>query len=102
MGLIRKEKKMLTVIRSSYLDLEIIDDAALKCEECGVCFVYSDKSKLEENAVVRDVRSFGQKTATDNQIDFRTAYLVWIHWIGVFLISGYLSYARNLEDYYDT
>ena len=30
MGLIRKEKKMFTVIRSSYLNLEIIDDAALK------------------------------------------------------------------------
>ena len=40
---------MFTVIRSSYLNLEIIDDAALKCEECGVSFVYSDKSKLEEN-----------------------------------------------------
>ena len=58
-GLIRKEKKMFTVIRSSYLNLEIIDDAALKCEECGVSFVYSDKSKLEENTVVRGVRSFG-------------------------------------------
>ena len=59
MGLIRKDKKMFTVIRSSYLNLEIIDDAALKCEECGVSFVYSDKSKLEENTVVRGVRSFG-------------------------------------------
>lgn len=50
---------MFTVIRSSYLNLEIIDDTALKCEECGVSFVYSDKSKLEENTVVRGVRSFG-------------------------------------------
>ena len=50
---------MFTVSRSSYLNLEIIDDAALKWEECGVSFVYSDKSKLEENTVVRGVRSFG-------------------------------------------
>jgi len=51
-----KEKRMFTAIRSSYLYLESLKNAALDYEkEWGFSFVYSDKNKLEGNAVVMDV-----------------------------------------------
>lgn len=55
-----KEKRMFTAIRSSYLFiylyLESLKNAALDYEkEWGFSFVYSDKNKLEGNAVVMDV-----------------------------------------------
>lgn len=54
-----KEKRMFTAIRSSYLYLESLKNAALDYEkEWGFSFVYSDKTdknKLEGNAVVMDV-----------------------------------------------
>ena len=50
-----KEKRMFTVIRSSYLYLESLKNAALDYEkEWSFCFVYSDKNKLEGNTVVMD------------------------------------------------
>ena len=49
-----KEKRMFTAIRSSYLYLESLKNAALDYEkEWGFSFVYSDKNKLEGNAVDR-------------------------------------------------
>ena len=43
-----KEKRMFTAIRSSYLYLESLKNAALDYEkEWGFSFVYSDKNKLE-------------------------------------------------------
>lgn len=51
-----KEKRMFTAIRSSYLYLESMKNAALDYEkEWGFSFVHSDKNKLEGNAVVMDV-----------------------------------------------
>ena len=51
-----KEKTMFTTIRSSYLHLESLRNAALDYEkEWGFNFVYSDKNKLEKNTVVLDV-----------------------------------------------
>ena len=51
-----KETRMFTAIRSSYLYLESLKNAALDYEkEWGFSFVYSDKNKLEGNAVVMDV-----------------------------------------------
>ncbi len=48
-----KEKRMFTAIRSSYLYLESLKNAALDYEkEWGFSFVYSDKNKLEGNAPV--------------------------------------------------
>ena len=46
-----KEKRMFTAIRSSYLYLESLKNAALDYEkEWGFSFVYSDKNKLEGNS----------------------------------------------------
>lgn len=51
-----KEKTMFTAIRSSYLHLKSLKNAALDYEkERGFSFVYSDKNKLEGNTVMRDV-----------------------------------------------
>ncbi len=51
-----KEKRMFTTIRSSYLYLESLKNAALDYEkEWGFSFVYSDKNKLEGNTVMMDV-----------------------------------------------
>ena len=51
-----ERKKMFTAIRSSYLYLESLKNASLDYEkEWGFSFVYSDKNKLEGNAVVMDV-----------------------------------------------
>ena len=53
-----KERKAdpFTAIRSSYLYLESLKNAALDYEkEWGFSFVYSDKNKLEGNTVVMDV-----------------------------------------------
>ena len=51
-----KGKTMFTAIRSSYLHLESLKNAALNYKkECGFSFVYSDKNKLEGNTVVMDV-----------------------------------------------
>ena len=47
---------MFTTIRSSYLYLESLKNAALdRKEEWGFGFVYSDKNKLERNTVMKDV-----------------------------------------------
>lgn len=47
---------MFTTIRSSYLYLESLKNAALdRKEEWGFSFVYSHKNKLEGNTVVMDV-----------------------------------------------
>ena len=51
-----KGKRMFTAIRLSYLYLESLKNAVLDYEkEWGFSFVYSDKNKLEGNAVVMDV-----------------------------------------------
>ena len=47
---------MFTVIHSSYLSQECVENASLVREdEWGVSFVCSDKNKFEEMTVVRDV-----------------------------------------------
>lgn len=47
---------MFTAIRSSYLYLESLKNAALDCkEEWGFSFVYSDKKELGKNTVMKDV-----------------------------------------------
>lgn len=51
-----KGKKMFTVIRSNYLYLESLKNAALDHkEEWGFRFVYSDKNEHERNTVMKDV-----------------------------------------------
>ncbi|MBO5472632.1 MAG: hypothetical protein J6A08_02410 [Lachnospiraceae bacterium] len=51
-----KEKKMFTVIHSSYLYLESLKNAALdRKEEWGFSFVYSDKKELGRNTVMKDM-----------------------------------------------
>ena len=51
-----KEKRMFTAIRSRYLYLESVKKCSTRDEkEGGFSFVYSDKNKLEGNAVVMDV-----------------------------------------------
>ena len=46
---------MFTVINSSYLHLESLINAPFdQKEERGFHLVYSDKNKLEENAVAKD------------------------------------------------
>lgn len=80
-----KEKRMFTAIRSSYLYLESLKNAALDYEkEWGFSFVYSDKNKLEGNAVVMDVDlSWGQERTT-GYIDFEPLILCGCTWQAVF------------------
>ena len=47
---------MFTAIYKSYQYLDSIDKAAFERQDkCGICFVYSDKKKLEVDTVMKDV-----------------------------------------------
>ena len=80
-----KEKRMFTAIRSSYLYLESLKNAALDYEkEWGFSFVYSDQNKLEGNAVVMDVGLSQGQERTTGYIDFEPLILCGCTWQAVF------------------
>lgn len=52
---LRKEKRMFTAIRSSYLYLENLQNATLDDKQRGLCVVRLDKNRLGGNVVRKDV-----------------------------------------------
>ncbi len=50
-----KERKMITVIRESYLYLGSLEYASLSCQEWSFDSVCSDKIRLARKTVIKDV-----------------------------------------------